>query len=87
MTEKLGDALKRRGETGAAPPTPNGIDMNDPANWRDGYCPFTSTPENLYPCNPKCALYRSGKKAGFACPLTELTSMSWFMKGSPGKKK
>lgn len=58
---------------------------DDPSQWRDGACPFTSTPEKAHPCNPNCALYRSGKKPGYACPFSELTSMSWVIKGSPKK--
>ncbi len=51
-------------------------------------CPFWSTPDEEVPCSARCALYRSGKQAGYECPLTELTSMSWVLKGSPmrGKK-
>lgn len=50
-------------------------------------CPFMSTGGNLMPCNPSCAIYRSGKQKGYECPFTELTSMSWFIKGQPHKGK
>jgi len=61
------------------------IKKDDPSKWRDGACPFMSTPDKPYPCNPNCALYRSGKIPRYACPLTELTPMSWVLKGSPRK--
>lgn len=81
MTKSLKDHIQNRD---TKPETKE--DKNDPANWRDGYCPFTSTPEAKQPCNPDCALYRSGKQPGYACPFTELTSMSWMLKGAPRKK-
>lgn len=51
-------------------------------------CPFQSTPDEEVPCTNRCALFRSGKQAGYECPISELTSMSWVLKGSPmrGKK-
>jgi len=49
-------------------------------------CPFQSSPEEEVACNNRCALYRGGKQKGFNCPITELSSMSWIMKGRPMKK-
>lgn len=47
-------------------------------------CPFQSSIIDK-PCTPDCMLYRSGKQGNFVCPLSELTSMSWVLKGSPKK--
>lgn len=49
-------------------------------------CPFSTSAAGIIYCTPRCALYRSGKQKGYECPFTELTSMSWLMKGSPRKK-
>lgn len=48
-------------------------------------CPFQSSFEDI-PCTPDCALYRSNKQQGFACPLLELPHISWALKGSPPSK-
>lgn len=50
-------------------------------------CPFMSSATEKVPCNSECALYRSSKQRGYECPITELTSMSWVLKGSPMKGK
>ena len=49
-------------------------------------CPFQSAIIDI-PCTSDCALYRGGKQAGFVCPFSELTSMSWALKGSQPSKK
>jgi hypothetical protein len=50
-------------------------------------CPFSSSAAGIIYCTPRCALYRSGKQKGYECPFTELTSMSWFIKGQPGRPR
>lgn len=47
-------------------------------------CPFMSTPTHEIACTSRCALYKGKGKKGYHCPLTELSSISWLMKGSPG---
>ncbi len=49
-------------------------------------CPFMTTPDNEAACNPRCAIYKGAGKKGYHCPLTELTSISWVLKGSPQAK-
>ena len=48
-------------------------------------CPFQSSPDCEVPCTSRCALWRPGKNRGYECPISELTGMSWIMKGSPAK--
>ena len=50
-------------------------------------CPFSTSAAGVVYCTPHCALYRPGKQKGYECPFTELTSMSWFIKGQPHKGK
>lgn len=49
-------------------------------------CPFMTSVAGVIYCSEKCALYRHGKQKGFECPFTEMTSMSWYIKGQPGRK-
>ena len=49
-------------------------------------CPFQSSPDEEVECSEKCALYRGKKKDGFNCPLIELSSISWLLKGAPQKR-
>jgi hypothetical protein len=49
-------------------------------------CPFSSRAGAPVYCNSGCALYRKNKVDGFNCPLTELDSMSWIMRGKPQRK-
>lgn len=50
-------------------------------------CPFSTSTAGIIYCTPRCALYRSGKAKGYECPFSELTSMSWFLAGKPGRTK
>ena len=50
-------------------------------------CPFQSSPDEEVACTPKCAIYRQKAVPGFNCPLIELTSIGWTLKGSPNKKQ
>ena len=43
-------------------------------------CPFQSNPNEEVACSPRCVLYRSSKQAGYECPLSEFTSMSWLLR-------
>lgn len=49
------------------------------------FCPFVTTPNEEYPCNPKCAIYRNGRGQNFACPIAELPNISWHLAGRPGR--
>ncbi len=52
-----------------------------PPKHEDKICPFMSTPYHLAACNSRCMLHRNGKAKNYECPLIELTSISWTLRG------
>lgn len=49
-------------------------------------CPFQSTADKKVICSSECTLYREKKANNYACPLSELTSISWFLNGKPERQ-
>jgi hypothetical protein len=43
-------------------------------------CPFQSNEKEEVACSPQCALFRGTKKAGYECPFSEITSISWIVR-------
>lgn len=50
-------------------------------------CPFMTSPDEQVACTSQCKIYRSNKDGnGFECPFSELSSISWKLKGK-GKEE
>lgn len=43
-------------------------------------CPFQSSPDKEVACNSRCVLFRQGKQRGYACPMSEMTSVSYMLR-------
>jgi len=92
MVKKIGQLARERSYQYDPPPPERvahpakGVPVSGsvPANHK--ICPFMSSAGSEVLCNAKCALYRPKKEAGYNCPIGELDSMSYIMRGKPQKK-